>query len=64
MSNDSTTMYLIKSESGYWLAGGYGYTQLQSEAGRFEVEDFAEFNLDGCTLIACQDNHVSCDRDL
>lgn len=46
--------YLIKSERGWWLPKGYGYTQDLAQAGRFTLEDMAAFNLDGCTLYATQ----------
>lgn len=44
--------YLIKSDKGYWLPQGMGYTRSEREAGRFNTDDLALFNLDGCTLIA------------
>jgi hypothetical protein len=43
-------VYLIKSDRGYWLPGGLGYTQDKDEAGRFTVTDMHQCNLDGCTL--------------
>jgi len=43
-------VYLIKSDRGYWLPGGLGYTENKGEAGRFSVADMHEHNLDGCTL--------------
>lgn len=42
--------YQIKSERGYWLPGGYGYTQDPAEAGVFSLADMEAFNLDGCSL--------------
>jgi hypothetical protein len=42
--------YHIKSERGYWLPGGYGYTQDHAEAGVFSLADMEAFNLDGCSL--------------
>lgn len=42
--------YYIKSEKGYWLPKGMGYTQKQSEAGVFSLRDMESLNLDGCTL--------------
>lgn len=42
--------YCIKSERGYWLPGGHGYTQDRAQAGVFTLADMAAFNLDGCTL--------------
>ncbi|WP_146221456.1 hypothetical protein, partial [Serratia marcescens] len=46
----SGSVYLIKSDKGYWLPGGFGYTSNKAEAGRFSVADMASLNLDGCTL--------------
>lgn len=43
--------YYIKSEKGYWLSGGYGYTQDPAEAGVFSLADMESLNLDGCTLV-------------
>ncbi len=43
-------MYYIKSEKGYWLPGGYGYTRNKAEAGVFSLADMARLALDGCTL--------------
>ena len=31
----SGSVYLIKSDKGYWLPGGFGYTSNKAEAGRF-----------------------------
>lgn len=42
--------YHIKSERGYWLPGGHGYTQDRAQAGVFTLADMEAFNLDGCTL--------------
>ena len=47
----SGSVYLIKSDKGYWLPGGFGYTSNKAEAGRFSVADMASLNLDGCTLF-------------
>ena len=43
--------YYIKSAKGYWLAQGNGYTQNQSEAYAFTLDQMLQFafNLDGCT---------------
>lgn len=46
----SGSVYLIKSDKGYWLPDGFGYTSNKAEAGRFSVADMASLNLDGCTL--------------
>ena len=45
--------YYIKSAKGYWLAQGNGYTQNQSEAYAFTLDQMLQFafNLDGCTLL-------------
>ena len=45
--------YYIKSAKGYWLAQGHGYTQNQSEAYAFTLDQMLQFafNLDGCTLL-------------
>ncbi|EQV74931.1 hypothetical protein G891_04707 [Escherichia coli KOEGE 68 (182a)] len=48
------TQYLIKSERGWWLPKGYGYTQDRAQAGRFTLADMAAFNLDGCTLYRAE----------
>ena len=32
----SGSVYLIKSDKGYWLPGGFGYTSNKAEAGRFQ----------------------------
>ena len=42
--------YYIKSAKGYWLAQGNGYTQNQSEAYAFTLDQMLQFafNLDGC----------------
>lgn len=37
----SGSVYLIKSDKGYWLPGGFGYTSNKAEAGRFSVADMA-----------------------
>lgn len=44
--------YFIKSEKGYWLPRGEGYTKDVDKAGRFTLEEMIGFgfNLDGCTL--------------
>lgn len=42
--------YYIKSEKGYWLTGGYGYTDDRALAGAFTLADMESLNLDGCTL--------------
>jgi hypothetical protein len=47
--------YYIKSEKGYWLAGGYGYTDDRSAAGVFTLADMESWNLDGCILIRVED---------
>lgn len=49
------TIYHLKSDKGYWLPGGYGYTHDIKKAGRFALSDIREFNLDGVTLIAASD---------
>lgn len=41
----SGSVYLIKSDKGYWLPGGFGYTSNKAEAGRFSVADMASLNL-------------------
>ena len=46
----SGSVYLIKSDKGYWLPGGFGYTSNKAEAGRFSVADIASLNLYGCTM--------------
>jgi hypothetical protein len=52
--------YYIKNENGYWLPGGYGYTQETGDAGVFSLADMAALNLDGCTLErAAEDESVS-----
>lgn len=43
--------YHIKSNKGYWLSGGFGYTKKKSEAGIFTSEELLNHNLDGCTLL-------------
>ena len=45
-------MYYIKSEKGYWMTNGYGYTQCRTKAGLFSLADMERLslNLDGCTL--------------
>lgn len=43
-------MYYIKTEKGYWLAGGYGYTRNKTDAGVFSLADMERLHLDGCTL--------------
>ena len=48
------TQYLIKSERGWWLPKGYGYTQDRALAGRFTLADMEAFNLDGCTLYKAE----------
>mgnify|MGYP006894384825 FL=1 len=48
------TQYLIKSERGWWLPKGYGYTKDRAQAGRFTLADMAAFNLDGCTLYKAE----------
>jgi len=48
------TQYLIKSERGWWLPKGYGYTQDRAQAGRFTLADMEAFNLDGCTLYKAE----------
>lgn len=49
----SSTLYIIKSDKGYWLAGGFGYTNKKTEAGQFSTDELASHNLDGCTLYRC-----------
>ena len=64
----SGSVYLIKSDKGYWLPGGFGYTSNKAEAGRFSVADMASLNLDGCMIVAflfkqcaeCMKNCFSC----
>lgn len=55
-------MYYIKSEKGYWLPKGYGYTDCKTKAGAFTLKDMDLFglNLDGCTLEVLNSNQ----RDL
>lgn len=48
--NKVDTMYYIKSEKGYWLPGGYGYTKNKADAGVFTLADMQQLALDGCTL--------------
>lgn len=48
-------LYHLKSDKGYWLPGGYGYTHDIKKAGRFSLADIWDFNLDGVTLIAVSD---------
>ena len=50
----TTTQYLIKSERGWWLPKGYGYTQDRAQAGRFTLADMEAMNLDGCTLYKAE----------
>lgn len=45
-------MYYIKSEKGYWLPGGYGYTKNKADAGIFSLADMEMLVIDGCTLEA------------
>lgn len=40
----SGSVYLIKSDKGYWLPGGFGYTSNKAEAGRFSVADMASLS--------------------
>ena len=47
-------MYYIKSEQGYWLPSGYGYTKSKAEAGVFSLLDLEHLALDGCTLEAAE----------
>lgn len=44
--------YYIKSEKGYWLPRGSGYTSDKKQAGVFTIQEMADQNLslDGCTL--------------
>ena len=44
--------YRIKSEKGYWLPKGHGYTQDPTKAGTWTLAEMAEasLHLDGCTL--------------
>lgn len=50
-------MYYIKSEKGYWLHNGYGYTDKKDKAGLFTFDDMSRLclNLDGCTLELSRD---------
>ena len=45
--------YRIKSERGYWLPKGHGYTQKEQEAGTWTLAemDAEGLLLDGCTLL-------------
>ena len=49
-------MYYIKSQKGYWLPKGYGYTDDKEKAGRFTYKDMHDLslNLDGCTLLEAE----------
>ncbi len=44
--------YRIKDGEGrgWWKSKGLGFTEDKDEAGVFNGEDLARFNLDGCTL--------------
>lgn len=62
----NTRCYFIKSERGYWLSGGQGYTQSEHQAGIFTTDDLNRHNLDGCTLYnapdqATRDRHAKGD---
>ena len=46
----SVRLYRIKSEKGYWLSGGFGYTPNKAEAGLFTSSQLDELFIDGCTL--------------
>lgn len=46
--------YLIKSEKGFWMPGGFGYTDKETEAGNFHDDELPFLNLDGCELIATE----------
>ena len=54
-SNGQRTNHEIlhQKRQGYWLAQGHGYTQNQSEAYAFTLDQMLQFafNLDGCTLL-------------
>lgn len=49
-------MYYIKSEKGYWLENGFGYTKNKKEAAVFTLiqMEALRLNLDGCTLYAAE----------
>lgn len=55
MTTKNMKVYLIKNDRGYWLPGGFGYTENKMEAGRFSLSDMSEYNLDGCTLALHRD---------
>lgn len=48
-------LYHLKSDKGWWLPGGYGYTQDINQAGRFALADLENLNLDGVTLYLVSD---------
>lgn len=47
--------YRIISAKGYWLERGCGYTQDESKAAVFTLDDMRSFNLDQCTLLRVND---------
>lgn len=55
MVNLLVRLYHLKSDKGYWLPGGYGYTEDIKQAGRFAVADLENLNLDGVTLYLVSD---------
>lgn len=42
--------YKIKSDKGWWMPEGLGYTKDVAKAGRFRWDEMGAFNLDDCTL--------------
>ena len=49
--------YYIRSEKGYWKAGGFGYSDNEESAGVFTLRQMDELglNLDRCTLYSAAD---------
>lgn len=49
--------YYLKSEKGYWKAGGFGYTDNKEATGVFTLSQIDELglNVDRCTLYSAAD---------